>query len=196
MRLSTIRAGVTAAAFLVSASTHADWSVGWAVGATRHSLDDPDGPTASKSDTSTINALFIKPWGRDARLFAHFYSEDFSAKASPTDIGQKVETKGFLVSYQSLWRATTFFKPWVGIGVGISTTDYTARHHVDQNGFLIQTFPNISETNTHFAVNAAHEWAVGDNGHIGAMLQHRVGISRSDDATGAFIYYTYTLGGK
>jgi hypothetical protein len=132
--------------------------------------------------------------GRDGRVLAQIYSDEVKLDASTTDIGQTVKNTGLQVSYQTLFRLSTAFKPWVGLGLGISNTSYTNRYIVDSSGYLAGTYQNREETNTNVVVNAADEWKVGESGNIGWLLQLGHSFNSDDNQAGLYLYYTYTLG--
>lgn len=149
------------------------------------SVDDPDGSTDTTSGAMPLSASASFPVGRDSRVLINLARYDFELDASQRDIGQKVRSTTVGGFYQWRLRLSRYFKPWIGFGPQIEFTDINARHTVDAQGFLQQTFPDRSGTAYAAAIVASHEWPV--SAHLEAGVNAQYVISVKDALEGGLV---------
>ncbi len=141
--------------------------------ATYYTINDPLGPTQSKTEVTPLSAVAIFDSGRDARFFVHAFASQFTVDASPENIGQKVKIYGINGSYQTLFRMTRVIRPWIGLGLGYASESYQNRHNITAGGYLPagQPFPDRHEDNYTALVNLSQEWQFNRNYDIGLHVQ-------------------------
>lgn len=93
-----------------------------------------------------LSGLLIINSGRSSRFWlqGQYHSLDFDG--TKTEIGQTVSGFEVAVLYQSRFRLSRHFKPWLGIGLSIATLEFKDRFITDNQGFLAQRFDDTSET--------------------------------------------------
>jgi hypothetical protein len=93
-----------------------------------------------------LSGLLIINSGRSSRYWiqGQYHSLDFDG--SETEIGQSVSGFEVAVLYQSKFRLSRHFKPWLGIGLSVAALDFEDRFITDNQGFLAQRFDDKSET--------------------------------------------------
>lgn len=140
-------------------------------------VDDPDGSTDSSEEFSALSAMALYPFGRDDRWMVNLTQYDFTLDASQTHIGQDVQSITVAGFYQRRLRLSRYFKPWVGVGPQIEFSDKTARHTVDADGFLAQTFSDQDGMAYAVGLVASHEWPLTDHLDIGVNVEYLFSIS-------------------
>ena len=93
-----------------------------------------------------LSGLLIVNSGRSSRFWvqAQYHSLDF--EGSETEIGQSVSGFDVAVLYQSRFRLSRHFKPWLGIGLSVAALEFKDRFTTDNQGFLAQRFDDTSKT--------------------------------------------------
>lgn len=134
--------------------------------------EDPDGPVASDVVFSTLNGIMTYDFGRDSRALIHVFQNNSEHEPSTKDIGQSVTRTGASFSYQSLFRFSRRWKPW--LGAGLSFTQFTAedRHTVTFDGFKDKVFEDRDESYFGGVLTATTQWAVSDNWDIGLHVAY------------------------
>ncbi len=110
------------------------------------SPEDPDGSTESEFSVSLFNVFYLMDLGRDTRLFTNLSYIDYSVSASASDIAQDVSRYSVSAIYQTRFRPSRSFKPWLGIGLSFSSEEFTKRYTVDSDGFLLQSYKDRSDS--------------------------------------------------
>jgi len=84
--------------------------------------------------------------GRNSRFWVQgqYHSLDF--EGSKTESGQTVSGFEVAVLYQSKFRLSRHFKPWLGIGLSVAALEFKDSFITDNQGFLAQRFDDTSET--------------------------------------------------
>ena len=154
-------------------------------------VDDPDGSTDSSHEFVALSAVALLPFGRDDRWMANITKYDFTLDASQNDIGQDVKSITVAGFYQRRLRLSRYFKPWVGIGPQIEFSDKTARHTVDADGFLAQTFSDQDGIAYAIGLVASHEWPLSDHIDVGVNAGYVFSISDAVEggSLGALLLY-------
>lgn len=135
---------ITALILLPSLSIADTFEYGWmpVVGAYKSSLDID---TEVKPAANALSGLIIINSGRSSRVWiqGQYHSLDFNG--TDTKIGQSVTGYEVATIYQTQYRLSRHFKPWLGIGASFSALDYKDRYLTDSQGFLAQVFNDTSK---------------------------------------------------
>lgn len=102
--------------------------------------------TEKLTDVNVLSGLMIINAGRSSRYWiqAQYHSLDF--EGSQTQIGQQVSGFDVAAIYQSKFRLSRHFKPWLGMGLSVTALEFKDRFITDNQGFLVQRFDNTTET--------------------------------------------------
>ena len=135
----------------VASATHADtFEYGFmpVVGLYKSSLDFD---TEVLPAVNLLSGLLIINSGRSSRYWiqGQYHSLDF--EGSETEIGQSVSGFEVAALYQSKFRLSRHFKPWLGIGLSVAALEFKDRFITDNQGFLAQRFDDVTKTG--FAVD-------------------------------------------
>ena len=132
-----------------------------------------EGDSLSQSSLQPLSAMLIYEGRRDTRWLNTLSYYDFHINATLSNTGLSVESIALATHYQWRQRWTRHFKPWIGVGTGISYDTFSKRHLVDSDGFLAASFNDRDETNFSLNLNLAHEWSVSRNLTAGFNLVYQ-----------------------
>jgi len=93
-----------------------------------------------------LSGLLIINSGRSSRFWVQAQYQSLDFEGSETEIGQSVSGFDVAVLYQSRFRLSRHFKPWLGLGVSVAALEFKDRFTTDNQGFLAQRFENASKT--------------------------------------------------
>ena len=134
--------------------------LGYSLGATVISVDDSAGDTDA-----------VRLWS-SVRYWSEFYYYQATLDAGLNRIGQDARRYGMRFSLQKSLPVTPKWLTWLGAGVDISQAKYTTRHTVDDEGFLLETYPDRKETTAAGVINIVGEWSLTRVWTIGAKPEH------------------------
>ena len=125
-----------------------------------------------------LSGLLIINSGRSSRFWiqGQYHSLDFDG--SETEIGQTVTGFDVAVLYQSKYRLSRHFKPWLGIGLSVAALEFKDRFITDNQGFLAQRFDD--ETKTGLAVDLNFTTETDWFNDYGTGFSLRVSIPTND----------------
>src|SRR3990172_1734705 len=155
--------------------------MGYGVSLRQLTVEDPDGDVPAKTDFVFLNLYYFDEYSRDTRYYVEFSLLDTDIDAEGNKIGQDIASTGIRTSFQKRLRLGRSFKPWVGAGAGIFQEEFTQRHTIDSDGFLLNTFPDRDSTHLVLSVDAGNEWQINDNFDLGVRLLYGLPL---DDGTG------------
>ena len=93
-----------------------------------------------------LSGLLIINSGRSSRFWIQGQYHSLEFDGSETEMGQTVSGFEVAVLYQSKFRLSRHFKPWIGIGLSVAALEFKDRFITDNQGFLAQRFDDTSET--------------------------------------------------
>jgi hypothetical protein len=141
----TLKGLIAVLILLPTLSIAGTFEYGWmpVVGAYKSSLDKG---TEIITVANALSGLVIINSGRNSRVWVQgqYHSLDFNG--SDTNIGQSVTGYEVATIYQTEFRLSRHFKPWLGIGASFSALDYKDRYLTDSQGFLAQVFNDTSKS--------------------------------------------------
>jgi len=156
-----------------------------------YKIDDPAGQTAPGSGLS-LSGIALVGYGRDSRLMINVNKEAYSLAGSTSNVGQDVSSFGGGVSYQSLWRATRTWKPWIGAGLGYTSTTYKNRYTFTSPSMQFKyLYADRSATDVSLLLNADSEWHYNRDWDIGLQAQLAKSISSKSGSLRVGIYVVY-----
>ena len=145
--------------------------VGYAVGASRLTVNDPDGPTKAVVDVAPLTLIYTDWLPGGWRYWAEGYYFSASLAGSASDIGQQVSRIGARLAVQrnlQLWK----WSPWLGLGLDVSHNHYSKRYTVDSDGFLLNTYADRSGFALGITAQIVNEWALARDWDMSVKLEH------------------------
>ena len=152
-------------------------------------VDDPVGPTAAGNGLS-VSGIALVDVGRESRVMLNINKDTYTLAASTANVGQEVSSFGGGVSYQSMLRIARTWKPWIGAGLGYTSTTYKNRFIFTpgQNKIL---YADRKETDIAVLLNANSEWQFNRDWDIGLQAQLAKSISDKSSSFRVGIYVVY-----
>lgn len=135
-------------------------------------VKDPDGSTKSATTVALLNFMMTQDFGRDSRLLYQGYYHAFNLDAGTGDIGQSVTRTGVSFTWETEFRVARAWKPWGGVGLGITQEKFKNRHTVDRGGFLLLELPARDTTNYSVVVGGGSQWSLSRNWDAGIRVQY------------------------
>jgi hypothetical protein len=167
--------------------------IGYAAGAVHLSVDDSKGDTSDDWAILPITLIYTDWLMRDIRFWTDFYYYETDLDASTRNVGQNVERYGLRLSLQKSLRVSPLWAPWFGIGLDVSQTQYSDRHTVDEEGFLLERYADRDETAVSLIVNVLSEWSLTKKWSAGVKLEQAIPINAdiTDSRAYAVVLYKY-----
>jgi len=152
---------------------------GYGVSVGEYQVNDPDGQTQPTSDDSIVHILYMNQMSRDKRWYAEYYQITVEYEAQANYIGQEVKTKGVNLAFQKRFSFTRSIRPWFGFGVNLTSNEFTKRHTVDEDGYLVQSYDDRSDETLSLLIDAAFDIDLTDDLSLDVRLQHTEPFSDS-----------------
>lgn len=167
--------------------------IGYGVGAIYLVVDDPDGDTKNDWAFQPLTLIYSDWLISDIRYWSEGYYYKAVLDATDTDIGQDIQRYGIRFSAQKSFRIAKYWAPWFGGGFDVSNIDYSVRHTKDDDGFLIEKFPDRSELSVALLLNLVSEWSLARDWSISVKLEQSIPISGDviDTAATMAVLYRY-----
>lgn len=150
--------------------------IGYSVGASNLSLDDPNGSTTDVWTAQPLNLIYTDWLFGDFRQWSEMYYYKTSLDADSSNIGQNIERFGIRFSLQKTYRLTQTWSPWFGAGFDLSSNHYDTRHTRDSGGYLIDVYDDRSETSVSLLLNMLSEWSLQKDWTVGAKLEQSIPV--------------------
>jgi len=151
--------------------------IGYAIGVNQVSVDDPRGDTESVWVLQPVALLYTARLMSGVRYWSELYYHTAALDAAQDRVGQEVERFGLQVSLQKSLPVMPGWVAWVGAGLGVSRTRYTARHTIDSDGYLLARYPDRHDTGAALLLNVVSEWAVSQHWSLGVKLEQAVAMA-------------------
>ncbi len=151
---------------------HSSRQLGYAFGYNRLDIQEPGGSTVPVTAAHGVNLLFASRLPQQHRLWlnAHLQALDIDADSDRT--GQHVRQTGLGIYLQRRVLLPGAAALWTGIGGDLSSIEYTHRHLVDDEGYLIQTLPPRKQRRARFAINGVAQFKFENDLEGGVKLEH------------------------
>ena len=156
-----------------------------------YTVDDPNGKTAGGSGLSISGIAFFNV-ARESRVMLNINRDSYSLTESNVNIGQDVTSIGGGLSYQTMLRLTRTWKPWVGAGLGYTSSSFKNRQIYTSPAMQYSTlFADRKTTDTALLLNANSEWQYSHDWDIGLQAQFARNISDKSSTLRLGIYIVY-----
>ena len=166
--------------------------IGYLVGVSQFAVDDPDGPTESVVDIQPLTLVYTDFLPHGWRYWAEAYYFAATLDGNAGDIQEDVSRIGARLSLQyNLYLGK--WSLWMGAGLDVSNNQYTTRYTVDSDGFLLQSYPDRSDTAWGIPVQIISEWPLARDWDLAAKLEHVFPVSGgiTESSLSAGILYRY-----
>lgn len=171
LKIKTITNVVLGAVLALSTATARAVLVGPSFGVAQMRVQDPDGPTQSKTRL-TPGATLILSLDTDTRMMVDVYHQTAHLNGTTQDIGQNVTSTGGHLIFQKQFPVTYQWHPWLGIGAGYAQESFTSRYTVDAQGYLANRYPDRSANPVSVVVNGTTDWTLNRSWRLGATVQY------------------------
>jgi hypothetical protein len=154
-------------------------------------VDDPDGSTKDTA-AGAFGALATYDLTRTSRLVGGITRHSYKLDGSTTELGQKVQTRTYELSYQSLWRLARDFKPWFGAGLAYASNEYRDRFRCTTSTCAYGAYLSDRKTTEYsLLLNSNVEWPVSSALDLGLRLQFAQSLSTQSRNLGISVYLLY-----
>lgn len=168
--------------------------IGYSIGAASISVDDPAGDTDAVMSLQPITLIYTARLWSSMRYWSEFYYYQSTLDADLNKIGQDFQRYGIRLSLQRSLQVTPQWSLWIGAGLDTSHVRYTSRHMVDDEGFLLRTYPDRDGMTTAAVINILGEWSFSSVWTIGAKLEQSFpgsGDIKKSSLTAVTLLYKY-----
>jgi hypothetical protein len=154
----------------------ADTKIGFSPAYALFSIDDPDGDAKGFNGFQAVGLTTIHDMNNKYRLMSVFNYYKFSVDPSGEKIGQNV--KGYQIGalVQHIIRVARGLNFYAGGGVAYTNADFTSRHNVDEDGYLLNRYHDRTESFCYLLANVSKEWEVTKSFEIGADVTYQYAI--------------------
>lgn len=185
---------IFAVLLFASCAVQADTKYGAGLIKGSYSVEDPDGSTDSASETAVVGIMAM-PMNRNFPAWRYWFQlghNSFDLDAGVNEVGQDVTTTSLEAQIHRGFNVSSEFKPWLGVGLGVSLSDYEGRFTIDSDGFLADTYEDRSETNMFLVLNTGAASKKLDGGfHIGVSLSQKVPFDDGVEATELNLFFLF-----
>ena len=94
-----------------------------------------------------VSGVVIFESGRDSRVFVQAQYAKYEFPGTTLLIGELVKAYSISTIFQSKFRVSRNFKPYLGFGLGLKNEEHSNRYTTDTQGFLAQSFDDESIVN-------------------------------------------------
>ena len=183
-----LSASVFASAFGLPKST-LKYGVGTYAGL--YSVNDPKGGTLQKPYVQPYNFI-ISDWLPNASKYhAEFYYNSMSFDAEADKIGQNATQYGSRISGLVTLGRFKSIHPWFGLGVDLSYSEFSERHRIDSDGFLVQQYSNRQNLNASLIMQLMNEWQIERYWDAGIKAQYTLPVTDSVESKAVAVYLMY-----
>lgn len=165
--------------------------IGYGIGATYLSVDDPNGNTEEEWTALPVTLIHTDWLFRDVRYWSEIFYYTAPLDAAAGQVGQDVEHYGLRFSVQKSLRLTDVWAPWFGVGLGVSQATYTKRHTKDADGYLLEAYPDRDQTSIALLLNVVSEWPLTKNWDIAAKLEGSIPVDGDIEEYSALVSLLY-----
>ena len=127
---------------------------------------------------NALSGILIINSGRSHRYWIQGQYHSLNFDGTETQIGQQISGFEIASLYQSQYRISRHFKPWLGIGLSFAALEFKNRFLTDSQGFLAQTFKDETQAGMAIDLNFTTETDWFDHYDSGFAL--RISIPTND----------------
>ena len=143
------------------------------------SVNDRQGDTDSQFSAQS-GSIYVTDWFLgETRYLGELYISKYLFEAEGNKTGEQVDSKGARFSVQYHGQHNKYFAPWYGVGIDISRTDFTKRHKVDSDGFLVREYDDLNKGSFNLIFNMMQSWSISADVDLGAKLEYSVPLGQT-----------------
>lgn len=124
---------------------------------------DPDGDTENIMAISPGLKFSIDLASRGSRVFFTYDYLTAELHSSTVNIGQDISGSSLGAGYEHKFPISRNFKLWLGGALSYNQHDFTGRHLIDDDGYLVETFEDRSVTPVGFSIYADTYFHISEN---------------------------------
>lgn len=154
-------------------------------------VDDPAGPTNAGSGVS-LSLIALASLEEDLRAMFNIDMNSFKLPGSTTNVGQKVSGFGAGASIQKQLDVTSSWHPWLGGGLGLTSTTYKNRFTYTSGTQAYQyLYADRTVRDIPLLLNANSEWALYRDWEFGVQAQLSKSFINKSSTFRVGIYVVY-----
>ena len=163
--------------------------LGYSLGIAKLDIDDPDGFTNTSYTVQPYKLIYTDWWQNGNRYWLEAFHQQTTIKPSEKFIGQHVKHTGVNFLIQKNYQINADIRPWLGMGMGFSVEQYSKRHTIDKEGFLLEKYSDRKTKSIGVLLNLVNEWQVSKTSTIGGSLFQRISLNREITESLFSVYY-------
>jgi len=179
--------------FFISVSV-AETKYGAGISYGSYSVDDPDGTSARNSELA-LSGIMTMPINRNYAAWRYWFEivhNEFTLEPSKTNVGQTVNSTTFEAIAQFGFNVSPYYRPWVGMGIGVGLNDYSDRITVTSDGFADRVLENRSGTSLFIIFNSGISLRKTKAGLIyGTAFNHKLALDNGIQASTLDLFFLY-----
>jgi len=153
--------------------------LGYSLGVARLDIDDPAGVTASAYAIQPLKFIYSDWWRDGNRFWFELFYQQANFSAEENEVGQYVRRSGVNLLIQKNLAVNSFIRPWFGAGVGVSAAEYQKRYIADDEGYLLESFPDRKTGSLGILFSVANEWKISRDSTIGGSFLQRISLNNT-----------------
>jgi len=163
--------------------------IGYSAGVARLDVNDPQGTTQSIYTIQPLKFIYTD-WGQHGnRFWFEFFFQKAKITANEKQIGQRFTHSGVNLLIQKNFLINSAVRPWFGVGVGISMAQYKKRYTVDNEGYLLNSFPDRTSGSAGALLSVVNEWQMTKDSIIGGSFLQRIPLNKAITESLLSIYF-------
>lgn len=151
--------------------------IGYAVATPVLFVNDPDGETQEAYTLLPFDFIYTNRWSGAQRFWTEVYYQENTLNPTTHEIGQAITRLGARFTLQSRLNLLLPGKPWFGVGLQIAQENYSLRHTIDEEGFLLEAYPDRDTLAVSMLMDAATEWRLSRRWDVGAKGMYALPIN-------------------
>lgn len=154
--------------------------VGYGMGTSYATFDDPVASSNKSWSQTPIQVIYTDWFIGGSRYWADINLSETIIDSGGSKTHQIVRSYGARLSIQNTLYAMQGWSPWIGAGVELNRVNYSKRHTTDEDGYLLQRFPNAHENNIGLIVNLMGEGMITRKISLGGRIEQFYAVTNTN----------------
>lgn len=151
--------------FCISGAYAGDFALIGSTSFAAFTYDDSDGKTDSESVTIPVSVGVEYHVSKRNKVLGTWRMFDYDVDATTNgDMGADIDANQLNIAWLHKVPLSRAFKPWFGVGLRSSFVEASAKHKVDDEGFLIEVYEDTEDTLMSLNLIANADWRISRDG--------------------------------
>jgi len=165
--------------------------IGLGLNVSLSSINDEQGDTKNKAFIQPGSLFITDTFLYETHYLAEFFFSRYSFQAEPDKTGVQSSNIGTRFSVQFNAKHHVYFSPKYGAGFEFSYGKYTQRFRVDNDGFLVEQYEDLSKIGVNLIFNMMQTWPLSPQVEIGAKVEYRLPLTQTVNGFSGSILLLY-----